>query len=339
MSTSTTERHEFFHSLRVRTILTAVGLAALYLLSLWLAMNEAERRSISLQSQPQGADHLIMDVNVVHVDPLRSEMTTRISFRLAGKLAQNEVTLANDLQLILNTVHGQQQFNFVKGNRINPIEAVFPLQGEPNLYPFDHYTGTMWFLVTIPEKQKDSGKQNSSKKQAGSPSHKNVPKALTESAALPVGTSDLMERAQADTGINFNASISGLSFRGSNVVEGTESMKGLSGIQVQLRRSLNVMIISLSSMLMMAALAVGLVAMVLKIVDGTRRMANFHVPMSVSLIFGLPALRNMQPGIPPIGTFGDTVAFTWAELAAAGSAIALVIHWLLRPSTPPTGPS
>jgi hypothetical protein len=52
--------------------------------------------------------------------------------------------------------------------------------------------------------------------------------------------------------------------------------------------------------------------------------------MAVSLIFGLPALRNIQPGVPPPGTFGDTIAFTWAEIAAAASAIALIVHWLFR---------
>ena len=52
--------------------------------------------------------------------------------------------------------------------------------------------------------------------------------------------------------------------------------------------------------------------------------------MAVSLIFGLPALRNIQPGIPPPGTFGDSIAFTWAEIAAASSAVALIAHWLYR---------
>jgi len=92
-------------------------------------------------------------------------------------------------------------------------------------------------------------------------------------------------------------------------------------------------------MLMMAALAVTVVSMALRIISGGRRMANFHIPMAVSLIFGLPALRNVQPGIPPIGTFGDSVAFTWAEVAAAGSAIALAIHWMLHRSSSTTPPA
>ena len=70
---------------RLRTILIAAVLPAVYLTSLWLNFTEADRRSVTLEIPPAGADYLQMDVSVVHVDLLRSEMTTRISFQLAGQ--------------------------------------------------------------------------------------------------------------------------------------------------------------------------------------------------------------------------------------------------------------
>ena len=70
--------------------------------------------------------------------------------------------------------------------------------------------------------------------------------------------------------------------------------------------------------------------MVVQVVSDSRNMAAFQVPMAVSLIFGLPALRNIQPGIPPQGTLGDSLAFVWSEIAAAASAVALIVHWLLH---------
>jgi hypothetical protein len=219
-----------------------------------------------------------------------------------------------------------------------------------NFYPFDHHEGVLWFFATIPEGQKASPtpkpkpapttpKPSKSFRPSAMFFSKeklpSVPKELEQSPGLSVGTTALKKRVPADMKINFTASISGLSFRGSESVQSAEGQKGLTGIQVHLRRSLNVIVISVTTMLMMAAMAVGLVAMVLKIVGGIRRMANFHIPMAVSLMFGLPALRNIQPGVPPIGTFGDSVAFIWAETAAAGSAIALVIHWLLHRTSEP----
>ena len=309
---------------RLHAVLIAV-VSAVYLASLWFNFTEAERRSVSLEIPPAGTDYLQVDVDVVYVDLLRSEITTRISFRLAGQLAQDDLTPANDLQLVLNSSKGQQQFDFPKGQRINPIEVVFPLKGDLNFYPFDHHKGVLWLFVTFPA-TKQAVLQPISE-----PRVNIVPEDVANTPGLPVSTSSLEQRIQVDTRTTFTATIPGLTFRNSQSVQSAEALKGLTGIAVNLTRSTNVVFISVIAMSMMAALAVGLVIMVFQIVSGSRHMATFHIPMAVSLIFGLPALRNIQPGVPPQGTFADTIAFTWAEIAAAGSAIALIAHWLFHP--------
>lgn len=307
----------------LRAILIGIAIGAIYLFSLRLGFNEAERRSVTLEIPAEGADHIAVDVDVVLVDLARSEMTARISLHLAGKLAQDAVTPAVDLELVLNAIRGQQQFDFPKGKRINPIEAVFPLDGDVNLYPFDQHKGVLWLFATIAGQQAPSGSKPPQPATI-------IPDELPRSAGLPVSTSALEKRVQADTRATFTASIPGLTFRGSRSVQSVEALKGLTGIEVNLTRSGYVVFISVTAMAMMLALALGLVAMVLKVVYTNRNMAAFQVPMAVSLIFGLPALRNVQPGIPPPGTFGDLVAFTWAEIAAAASAVALIAHWLLH---------
>ena len=308
----------------LRAILIGIAIGALYLFSLRLGFNEAERRSVTLEIPAEGADHIAVDVDVVLVDLARSEMTARISLHLAGKLAQDAVTPAVDLELVLNAIRGQQQFDFPKGKRINPIEAVFPLDGDVNLYPFDQHKGVLWLFATLA-----GGQQAPSGSKLPQPATI-IQEELPRSAGLPVSASALEERVQADTRATFTASIPGLTFRGSRSVQSVEALKGLTGIEVNLTRSGYVVFISVTAMAMMLALALGLVAMVLKVVYTNRNMAAFQVPMAVSLIFGLPALRNVQPGIPPPGTFGDLVAFTWAEIAAAASAVTLIAHWLLH---------
>jgi hypothetical protein len=133
-------------SLFSKNVVLALGaavLAGIYLISIWMTFTDADRRGLSLQVPPASADHMVIDLDVVDVDESRLEMTTRLSFRLTGKLAQDEATPARDLKLVLNTISGPQEFLFAKGQRINPIEAVFPLDGDVNLYPFDHYSGAM----------------------------------------------------------------------------------------------------------------------------------------------------------------------------------------------------
>jgi len=50
-------------------------------------------------------------------------------------------------------------------------------------------------------------------------------------------------------------------------------------------------------------------------------------------LFAFPAVRNSQPGVPPVGTWGDFVSFFWAESMIA---LALGILWFcfLRYSAP-----
>jgi hypothetical protein len=312
---------------RLRGLLIIVIISTAYLFSLWLSLTEAGRRSTTLEIPPAGTDYLHVDVNVVNVDLLRSEMTTRIAFQVAGQLAEDELTPATDLQLVRNTIKGQQQFDFAKGQRINPIEAVFPLEGNVNFYPFDRHTGILWIFVTIPGSQQARPIENS------------VPEELTTSPSLPISKSSLQKRVQVDTRTRFTASVPGLTFRGSKSVQGVQSLKGLTGIEVHLTRSTNVVFISVTTMVMMVALAVGMVIMVLKVVSRSRNMTAFQIPMAVSLIFGLPALRNIQPGVPPPGTFGDSIAFTWAEIAAASSAVALIVHWLVRRTRDSSSPT
>jgi hypothetical protein len=291
-----------------------------------MTFTDTDRRALSFNIPPAGADYLRLDVSVVHVDLLRAEMTTRISVHLAGRLAQDDTTPSSDLKIVLNTISGTQEFFFAKGQRINPIEAVFPLDGDVNLYPFDRYDGVLWIFATISETSKED--PNLRLAQA----HTVVPDELVNSPQLPVSATVLKQTVQADTMTTFVASVPGLTFQGSQPIRSAQTFKGLTGIKVALKRSRHVLVISVITMLMMAGLSAGLVIMVLRVIGGARNMTSFQIPMATSLIFGLPALRNIQPGVPPPGTFGDTIIFIWAEVIAAAAAIALIVHWLLNPS-------
>jgi hypothetical protein len=52
--------------------------------------------------------------------------------------------------------------------------------------------------------------------------------------------------------------------------------------------------------------------------------------LSITLIFGLPALRNAQPDVPPLGALGNYFSFIWAELIVAASAVITIWIWLVR---------
>ena len=138
---------------RFRRLLLFSILAVVYFFVLLRSLNEGSRRSLQLRDDADAADHIVISVLVTGVNPATQELTAQISLRPQGALAQDEVTPAVDLKLLTNNVRSQEQFDFPKGKRMNRIEAVFPLNGELNKYPFDHYGTTLWLLVTTPARK------------------------------------------------------------------------------------------------------------------------------------------------------------------------------------------
>jgi hypothetical protein len=81
--------------------------------------------------------------------------------------------------------------------------------------------------------------------------------------------------------------------------------------------------------MMMMCLAMSLLAMVLQSAAGGKESTLLPLSLSVSLIFGLPALRNAQPNVPPLGAFSDYLSFLWAEFIVASSTVIVIWRWIL----------
>jgi hypothetical protein len=82
-------------------------------------------------------------------------------------------------------------------------------------------------------------------------------------------------------------------------------------------------------MLMTTALSMSLLAMAIR-AKAAEKTVLLPLSVSITLIFGLPALRNIQPGVPPVAAIVDYVTFIWAELIVASSAVISISTWLLR---------
>jgi len=54
---------------------------------------------------------------------------------------------------------------------------------------------------------------------------------------------------------------------------------------------------------------ISVLAMTLRVATGDGKYDLIPLSISISLIFDLPALRNVQPGVPPVGAFSDHVTF------------------------------
>ena len=313
-------------------MITALGV---YLWVLKRNANERELRTLQLKDDAAAADRVRVSVTVTGVNPATRQLTAQLAFGVAGAIAKDEVTPSTDLRLLVNSIGGQQAFDFPKGERMHRIEVTFPLDGELNRYPLDRYDTALRLLVTRRGKPTASlttrvpaGKSADAKK----PQSVNEP-ALVEAGqsapqdALTLGEADVQDRVSVPISVDVLASIPGIKFTGDVSRSGDPLV---TGIDLNLRRPSNLIMVSMLVMVGMMSLALSVFLMALKATASDKKVDYLPLSLAISLIFGLPALRNIQPYVPPVGALGDYFSFIWAEMFVAASAIIAIWTWLVR---------
>lgn len=101
-------------------------------------------------------------------------------------------------------------------------------------------------------------------------------------------------------------------------------------IDISVERASTARFFSIFIMIAMWALTIGVICLVFRVFAGHRKIEISMFSFLGALLFAFPALRNSQPGTPPIGTLSDFLAFFWAEVIIALSLLAVVLRWLIR---------
>ena len=304
---------------RINIGLTAL-LVVIYFTVLSYNRNEDVRRSLDLKEAPLAGDSFDISMRTISLDLASSQMAVRMDFRLNGRIAKDPATPAVDLKFFLNAIRGPQQIEFPRGRRMASIEAVFPLDGNLNRYPFDHYESSIQMLVTRPA-------------HAAPRAQPSARKAASKAArSAMIGSDLLVPEGQMSEPVpmacSFAGSIPGLKFRGQRV-ERTE--QGVEGFNLVIQRAANVVVMSIMIMVLMMSLAMSVFMMSVQALDVDKGQNDLlSLSLCVSLLFGLPALRNAQPAVPSLGAFGDFLSFLWAEVIVAVSAIMVIWTWMIR---------
>lgn len=303
---------------KIFRISAVVAVILVYCTVLWIGLTEENRRSLNIAlSSATGKDFVIANVRVTSIDTAQRLLYGRVRLIPMGRFAIDKTTPASDLKLLINSVSGKQEVVFPKGERIVPIEFTGLLSGSQNRYPFDRYTADIELVVTAPAQKK-----------AQPVPEENLDENVDPLAStLIVGASDLDRSETIPINENFVASLPGFKFDGT--VTQNETYK-LMQTGIAIRRANNIISVSVFVMIVMFLLAISVVAMVLHVSTSPGEMNLLPLSLCVSLLFGLPALRNIQPGVPPVGGFSDYMSFIWAEMMVSISAIALAWTWIVR---------
>jgi hypothetical protein len=307
-------------SAKIARVVFIVATLVVYLTVAWFGVTEESRRSLAIvksSSTSLPEDYVIVDIAVTSIEQMQGLMHERIMLIPKGKFAIDAVTPAVDLKFFINSISGRQTIIFPKGERIIPMDFITLLPGNQNRYPFDRYVSNIDLLITTravrvappPQPVPDVSDSNPS------------------ASALTIAQSDLEHNEPIPIRESFTASIPGSKFVGS---ADNADANTVMHTAVKVRRANSVIVVSVVIQIVMFLLAISIMSMVLAVIASKDAINLLPLSLCVTLIFGLPALRNVQPGVPPVGALCDFLSFMWAEFIVTTSAIVLAWIWALR---------
>jgi hypothetical protein len=258
--------------------------------------NEGTNRAAELAPDTQKAGENRIDVTgrIVTADPMKGDVVVRLEFIPHGSFAAADgATLSRDLDLYVASATGKNVHEFKKGKRMSPVEAVFEIyEGEPMDYPFDSHSAEIAFFF----------EPGAGKGEAGG------------SESIPIA-------------VELRGSVAGLRI---DTEYAKENQPDHAVIDVSIERASTAVFFSVFIMIAMWCLTIGVICLVFRVFSGHRKIEISMFSFLGALLFAFPALRNSQPGTPPIGTMSDFLAFFWAEVIIALSLLSVVLRWIIR---------
>lgn len=318
----------------VITLVVIVAFVVGLVLVLRIYRNEGEKRSAAVSTLgDKDPNHIEVDVKLISIDPNKGDIVARLEFTPKGNYTTDEgLTLARDVKLFTNGATGKQETDFGKGKRMNPMEITVSMyDGLVTDYPFDKHLAylEMYFLPGKEEK-KAEGAAAKPAEPAPTPTPE-TPAASEERKKEEEKKTQAAEKDEDEIpiGVDFFGSIPGFKIDAAKAKESTEDYVG---IDMTIARASTTKFFSLFVMTMMWGLTIAVLLLTLSCILRGRKVELAMFSFTAALLFAFAAVRNAQPGTPPIGTYSDFISFFWAEVIIALCLVALVFTWLLRPA-------
>ena len=234
-------------------------------------------------------------VSLLGIDPIKGELNLRFAPSPEGKFAKDS-RLTQDLKFFTGIESGKSEITLEKNRISETVSGAISLYGgRVSDYPFDVHNSDFYLFFTNPKDEAE-----------------NIP-----------------------MHVNFYGAVSGFNVDVDYIPKTEfESSDEYMGIRIRVSRS--VIIKSFSIFLMIAMWLIGLVVfMVTMVVVFQPRPIEFGMyTLIAGMLFALPAVRNLQPGVPPLGSLTDFLSFFWAESLVAVSMPILFFTWFTRYKKP-----
>jgi hypothetical protein len=248
------------------------------------------RTALAAMEAPKEGDYVSANARVLSVDPVKGEMSVRITFTPQGELSNNG-ELTKELALYVNSATGGQNRSFPKGKDMSPIDVTLDLDGVVTNYPFDQHSALLELYLTKPVKD-----------------------------AEPEPVNIVTEFFGSVPGLKLDANLDPASGDNYNL------------FNIQVERSSTILAIVIFAMALMWLITLTVIFMLLAVVLRGRKIEFGMFAFMAGFLFSFVAFRNAMPGVPPIGTLSDYLAFFWGYAFISLSLIGLTVSWLVRPA-------
>lgn len=335
-----------------KEIIVGVGLVVVFAVAILLVLNvyknEGEKRSAAISEEGEkDPNHIEVFVKLLAVDPTKGDVSARLEFTPHGALAKEDGgPLARSLKLYVNSATGKQELDFPKDKRMNPVDVTISMyDGLVTDYPFDKHSAFLELYFSPASPEKPAAGSSSSGSPASSPNASTPPANPAEgttAAAAPTPAAGQEAASAASSkkeaggdedddipiAVDFYGSIPGMKIE---AAKSKESDDNYVGIDMTISRSSTVLFFSLFIAVLMWGATIGVMLLVLSIILRGRKIEVGMFSFLSALLFAMVAVRNSQPGVPPIGAFSDFISFFWAEVILALCLMTILFTWLLRP--------
>lgn len=264
--------------------------------ALYFYQNDRTQRSANLIfGDDKEPNRLDVEISLLGVDPIKSDINLRFVPIPQGSYAK-DARLTKDLKFFTGIESGKAEVTLEKNRIPDAVTGSLSIaKGRVSDYPFDVHSSDFYLFFTNPKDEK-------------------------EEIPMTVG---------------FYGAISGYNIDVDYIPKAEfESSDSYIGLRVTVSRS--VITKSFSIFLMVAMWLIGLVifTMTMIVVWQPRPIEFGMFTLIAGMLFALPAVRNLQPNVPPLGGLSDFLSFFWAESLVAISMPILFFTWLTRYKKP-----
>jgi hypothetical protein len=124
------------------------------------------------------------------------------------------------------------------------------------------------------------------------------------------------------------------SFEGYKVVltPGPDNSPNYVDLQIEIKRTMAIKISTIFISVLMLLVSLGFMNMVRKFLKSNASPDIDEMAFGAALLFAFPAIRAIEPSVPPMGVLSDYIGFFWAETIVAISLIVHLYSWIKRKS-------